>query len=155
MRSIIKYIRQRMAKSLLTVRLGTAVAFLLFAYLGGNSASDLMAVSRAAMRENPLHVAVPDGAPRYILLALSAVIAVASLFTAAGALQRSNALRAYMVVTVAFVLYGGYVMAVALLELNSPLTAITGGAYLALAAAAFSFGQRAIRALSAPSAARA
>ena len=81
------------------------------------------------------------------LLVISAVIALASLATLLGALQRTTLLRAWPMVVVGYALYAVAQFTIAALLLRQPLVAVPSLAYLLLAAAAYSFGRQASRAM--------
>ena len=149
MGALFKYIRKRLANAQLKARLLALVAFVVFAYLGVNDVLDLVkTITNPAQMAQQLGITVAENTTRAtILLVLSAVIALASLATALGAWQRTTLLRAWPVVAVTYVIYGVYQIAVALLQVRQPLIAATGVAYLLLAAAAFSFGRQASKAL--------
>jgi hypothetical protein len=147
--AIFKYFRRRLANAQLKPRLLALVAFIVFAYLGVNDTLDLArTIANPATMATQLGIGVSESTTRaVILISLSVVIVIASFATALGAWQRTTLLRAWPVVAVAYVLYGMAQIAIGLVLLQKPLVALTGVVYLLLAAAAYSFGRQASKAL--------
>jgi hypothetical protein len=149
-RGLVRYFKKRFANAQIKARLLAVVAFAVFAYLGGNDAADI-----ARSISNPSSMAVTLGiteqestARAVVLCVLSAIICVASLATMLGALQRTTLLRGWIIVTVAYVAYALIQLGFAIFLMHATqLQAFVPVLYLALAAAAYSFGRQASRAL--------
>jgi hypothetical protein len=150
-RRIIRYFKKRFAGAQIKVRLLTVAAFAVFAFLGGNDALDIAkSISNPETTATTLGVSTQESAIRAVIVfLLSAVICVASLATLVGAMQRTTLLRGWIVVTVTYVVYALYHLSFAIIQMHSSqLQAfIPGGVYLCLAAAAYSFGRQASRAM--------
>jgi sirohydrochlorin ferrochelatase len=150
-RAIVRYFKKRFAGAQIKVRLLAIAAFAIFAFLGGNDAVDIAkSISNPETTANTLGVTTQESTLRaVIVLLLSAVICVASLATIVGAMQRTTLLRGWIVVTVTYVLYALYHLSFAIVQMHgSQIQAfIPGAVYLCLAAAAYSFGRQASRAL--------
>ena len=150
-RGIIRALKKRFAGAQIKVRLLVIAAFAIFAYLGGNDAFDIAkSISDPGTMAATLGVTTQDSTLRAVILVLlSVIICVASLATIIGAMQRTTLLRGWIVVTVTYVLYSLFHLSFAIVQMHgSQLQAfIPGAVYLCLAAAAYSFGRQASRAL--------
>jgi hypothetical protein len=84
-----------------------------------------------------------------VLLVLSAIVTLGSMGAMVGALQRTTLLRGWIVVTAAYLLDAVYHLVFAIVQLRmTQLQALVPGLiYLLLAAAAYSFGRQASKAL--------
>jgi branched-subunit amino acid permease len=149
-RSIIRMIKKRLANAQLKARLLAALAFAVFAYLGANDATDVARqLSNPDMMAQRLGITIQESTFRAVgLMVLSGVITLASLATMVGAIQRTTLLRGWIVVTAAYVLYGLFHLGIAVILLKGTRAeAFLPVANLLLAAAAYSFGRQASRAL--------
>jgi hypothetical protein len=150
-RGIIRALKKRFAGAQIKVRLLAIAAFAVFAFLGGNEAVDIAkSISNPETTATTLGVTTQESTIRAVIVfLLGAVICVASLATIVGAMQRTTLLRGWIVVTVAYLLYALYHLSFAIIQMHgSQLQAfIPGAVYLCLAAAAYSFGRQASRAL--------
>jgi hypothetical protein len=150
-RGIVRMIKKRFAGAQLKARFLAFIAFALFAFLGTNDASDVMKqIPNPTMMANQLGITTQESMIRAIcILVFSVVIVLGSLATILGALQRTTLLRGWIVVTVTFVLIALLHTVIALFMLHDTrLEAFLPVAeYLLLAAAAYSFGRQASRAL--------
>jgi hypothetical protein len=150
-RGIIRAVKKRFAGAEIKARLLVIVSFALFAYLGGNDAFDIAkSISDPGTMATTLGVSTQDSTLRAVILVLlSVIICVASLATIIGAMQRTTLLRGWIVVTVMYVLYSLFHLSFAIVQMHSSqLQAfIPAAVYLCLAAAAYSFGRQASRAL--------
>jgi hypothetical protein len=131
------------------LRLITLVLFVVFALLELSDAfGNLQILVAPQASAAALNLTIEQQVTRAtILLALSALIAVASAVTALGVWQNSKLVYAWVVVALGYIVYGLYQMASALLQSNAPGFALTEVVYLLLGAAAFSFGRQASRTL--------
>jgi hypothetical protein len=154
--AIIKYFKKRLANAQIKARLLAVVAFVVFAYLGVNDVTDLAktlanpdaSVKTLAQTYSVTDIPVSTVTTRAVVLMLfSVIITLASLATVVGAMQRTTLLRGWIVVTVTYAVYALVQIAIAVLMFNNPLAAVPSLAYLLLAAAAYSFGRQASRAL--------
>ena len=150
-RGIVRMIKKRFANAQLKARFLAFIAFALFAFLGANDASDVMKqIPNPTMMATQLGITAQESTIRAVgILVFSVVIILSSLATIVGALQRTTLLRGWIVVTVTFALIAVLHAAVALVLIrDTRLDAfLPVGQYLLLAAAAYSFGRQASRAL--------
>ena len=150
-RGIIRYFKKRFAGAQIKVRFLAVLAFAVFAYLGGNDAADIAkSISNPEMMATTLGITTQESTIRAVVLfLLSGVICLASLATMVGALQRTTLLRGWIVVTVAYVIYALFQLGIAviLMRMSQLQAFVPGFVYLFLAAAAYSFGRQASRAL--------
>lgn len=150
LRGLVRYFQKRLANAQIKARVGAVVVFALFAYLGVNDATDIMkSISNPQTIAGTLGITAQESLIRAIVLfVLSAIITLASLATLLGAMQRTTLLRGWIVVTATYVLYGLYQLGFAILVLHATQPqAFLPVLYLLLAAAAYSFGRQASRAL--------
>ena len=150
-RGIVRMVQKRFANAQLKARFLAIVAFALFAFLGANDASDVAKqIPNPTMMAKQLGITTQESTIRAVsILALSAIVTLGSLATMVGALQRTTLLRGWIVVTVAFVLYAALhtVIAVVMLHDTHLEAFLPVAKDLLLAAAAYSFGRQASRAL--------
>jgi hypothetical protein len=133
-------------------RIITLVLFAAFAVL---ELGDVFGIAQTLATPEPvaamLNISVADERVRAaILLTLSTVIAIGAIMTVIGAWQRSRLVYAWAVVAAGYAVYGLYQIGSALLQSHMPSIAVTGVVYLALGAAAYSFGLPAGKALKRP-----
>lgn len=137
-------IRSWLARSGLVARLFATLLFGAFIYLGANGISDA-----AAILVNPvastslLPISAESAQTRAVaLMAINLVIVLSGAAAILGVWQRTRLLYGWVVVALMYAALGGYQIASALMEFHRPEFAVTGLAYVALAAAAWSFGRR-------------
>ncbi len=140
-------IKSRLARSGLVARLFATLLFGAFIYLGANGISDAMAILvNPVASTSLLPISVESAQARAVaLMVINLMIVLSGAAAILGAWQRTHLLYGWVVVALMYVVLGGYQIASALMEFHRPEFAVTGLAYVALAAAAWSFGRRFMR----------
>ena len=141
---MMEIMRAWLANSKLAGRLFATLLFGAFVYLGVNGISDAAAilinplVSTAILPISAEAAQVRAG----VLMAINIVIVLGCMATILGVWQRTRLLYGWIVVTLMYVVLGGYQIAGALVQFRRPEFAITGLVFWVLAAVAYSFGRR-------------
>ncbi len=140
-------IKSRLAHAPLVARLLVTLWFGAFIYLGANGIADAASIFiNPAASTALLPIGVEAAQVRAVVLMLvNTVIALGSAATILGVWRRTPLRYGWVAVTLMYVVLGGYQIAAALIELGRPEFAVAGLAYMALAAAAWSFGRRITR----------
>lgn len=145
-------IRSRLARSGLLARLFATLLSGAFIYLGVNGISDAVAIFINPSVSTALLLISADSAQAraVALMGIHLMIVLGGAAIILGAWQRTRLLYGWVVVALMYAALAGWQIVSALLEFHRPEFAVTGLAYAALAAAAWSLGRRLTRSIAGP-----